>query len=422
MPEHKSHQASDFGPEPETENGAGSEVAIKQLTRNGLDRRTALRLIHSSVFDCLTVSDAVERIECMFDSLTRDQVNHIILTDPANIMRPVSRIDTCLNWLVLELEIPLDDAQEIIEQCFAVLNIPDPELQFKCTMLAMNIRKIDERVQFLLSHPEYFLLPSEQTKTEQEWVAVQQEERQRIVEALAEKLYGKSEPAGTSTHASQQIRKVGKSGDDAATELVPHKKTSTLPSAASEPPKPLPTPIPPPQDNEMISDPSEEAICRIPLQPTQTAKLPRDELEKNDAYIRSVIEFLVQDRNVGLHWDIARPYVIHRPWLADPALNVLRILETLVSVGIRGDRLWNALRHEGFVALGYDQLKHVMLELKDNRDFPLPDNITDLAIPKGIFLQRMYALSQKHVHPRSARYKLALYAKTQREFKELLSS
>ncbi|MBI4138929.1 hypothetical protein HY479_02150 [Candidatus Uhrbacteria bacterium] len=437
------------------------DAAVERLLKQGLDEGTASALGRSHVFDQLTVQQVIERLEHMFRSMPRDQVERILRANPNNILRPVARVDGRLNWLVLELGIPLQEAQEILEQCFAILELSDSDFHFKCRTLARLIPNAEERLVFLLVYPQYFLIPFLQLSHKSAlqfverapgkiWDALTASHNGQAVELEAYPLPARPPRRRWSDEQRDRREPRSRPPSDLEAETppppAPDPREAVVPDALAklackeagleEPPRVIP---PPPSDaggpteaTSIESEPpppslhqaplGELPVCRIPMPHVTPVRALSEISEDRAFYARSVVAFLTHTWNLGLNWDIARPYVMYRPWMTDPNLNVLRVLETLVAAGIRGDALWKALKHEPFFALGYDELEHVMVELRRNRNFPLPDDIRDLAIPRRMFNRRMLDLSQRKISPQNPLYKKAIYANTQQEFHDLLDS
>jgi hypothetical protein len=399
----------------------------------GLDQITIQQITLSGILRLKSLETLLDLIRLMLEHLALRQVRRIISTNPMNLLRPIDRIGSCLRSLIHDAKIDPDDAKDILEQEFEIIDVAETDFRLKCGILANVIQDKAARLAFLLAHPGYFLIPHSQLSEKQHmdlsdyshariWKILMSDGETTI--KLERRCFPPKPKPPPPAEKNEAIPTPIPPTDPCPTfnETFMESESSYPPPADTTPPEEEPTPAIEEQAAVPIEEFGLEVIekdtpVRVQFPETRTSPSAIELDDKNGAYVRSVIKFLTTKEGAGIHWDIARPLVVYRPWLADPDLNNLRTLEVLSELGIRGGLMLDALRHDGLFALGFYALEPMLTELTENRDLPLPDDIRDIAIPRRIILRRLKALKRMEIEPSDPRFKPALYAKTEREFK-----
>ncbi len=404
----------------------GETVAAK-ARKHGLDDATVRRMADAGLFEKRNFRMTLRLLENMMSVLGLERTTDVINAEPLNMLRPIKRLGSHIRDLVTELAIRRGDALQVLTKKFEVLELTEADFNSKCRAIASMIPDSGRRREFILAYPECLMIP---------YVHLLRRQGMRFTE-----------------RSPDQIWDVLTNDGDKQVEMEPYeprnrkkKKTRQSSQPANNDPETQSTEQPPPnsdswpEQEEDLPEHMEEKIVEngklreyeesgeadLPVRapfPTAGAITTAIELtDTNGMYVLNVIRFLTTDKGAGVHWDIARPLVAHRQWLADPGLNNLRTLEILSALGIRGGLMLDALRHDGLFALGYYELEPMLTELTENSSLPFPDDIRDIAIPRRIILRRLKALEEKKIAPSDPRFKPALYAPTEREFKKRLPS
>lgn len=165
-------------------------------------------------------------------------------------------------------------------------------------------------------------------------------------------------------------------------------------------------------DLSLPDDPDE--ICR--LTPTYSTPGHLTAFDRKEAQrTASTVSKLT-----GMNEEAAWSHVSRRPWLWNPVIQAIPLLRRLRKIGVKMSLASVLERHDALFALGLLKIE-MLLDLLEEHHLPLPADLNDLAIPQGVVRYRHMRLSGR-ISPEKQKeiYIRALFARTQREFHEIL--
>ncbi len=397
-----------------------TDVDSAKLNSIGLDDETVRQITESVIIEMVGLDSVLRSIAGIKRHMTLGQVRRVINLNPMRLALPIDRMGACIESLVRDAGIESEDAMAILEQEFEILAVEESDFRLKCSFLARVVPDAKARLAFLLAHPGYFHI---------QYSHLLKKQRERLGECTHKQIWEILTSDGDTTIGLKRLPAYKRKPRVKVAPVTPVPPTEPSPTAPESivPPESTPQPLAVAETKrsedefaELGMDAAEKDVpVRVQFPEVRTSSTPIELTDTNGMYVRDLIKYLKVC--IGLCWDSARPLVVYRPWLADPKLNNMRTLEMLYELGVSGERLMDALKYDGLFALGYYALEPMLTELKENRDLPFPDDIRDLAIPRRIIRRRLKALEKNEIAPSDPRFKSALYAPTEREFKERIS-
>lgn len=377
-----------------------------------LEPKKAEKVVESGAFGEYTRHEASERLDIFRMTFGRTLACAVLVGNPFEIRRPLDHVLPRIKRLLRDGRFSVSEAQGMFARNMRLADVGRTEFEAKLDLLDFLIIDPTLRRNFIVSHPEIFLL-------DLDYLGTKRQVRGSLdIEDVWSHLFFDDTGAGAPLmdFENQPREDAPKPAAAPRIRAVPPPLPVPEPPPA-EPPPAEPPRIEPPPPSEAAPNPDSEQDkdCRMPM--TQKDRSPTP-CERGDPFSVEIIKLLCDPRkDIGRNRDMVTFYVAHRPWMMDPELDIVGLLEDLFQLGLKGDALWNALsRHSGFLSLGRHRLEHILSFLRERRAVKLPENLDILAIPARIFRERRVELVHRNIRDNDPRYTKALFARTQREF------
>lgn len=379
-----------------------------------MEQHKAERIVESGAFHDYTRHEASERIDIIRMTFGRSLACAVLAGNPFEIRRPLDHVLPRIKRLLRDCRFSVSEAQGMFARNMRLADVGRLEFETKLDLLDLLIIDPTLRRNFIVSHPEIFLL-------DLDYLGTKRQVRGSVdIEDVRKHFF--FDDAGA--HAPLMDFE-NQPPDDAPKPRIVPPRIHAVPSPppVEEPPPPEPPKTEPPPPPEAVANPGAEqdADCRMPMTHKERAAAP---CERGDPISVELVKLLCDPRkDIGRNRDMVTFYVTHRPWMMDPELDIVGLLDDLFQLGLKGDALWNALsRHSGFLSLGRHRLEHILSFLRERRAVKLPENLDVLAIPVRIFRERRIELVHRGILDNDPRFPRALFARTQREFWAIAAS
>ncbi|MEO5927488.1 MAG: hypothetical protein ABIO72_02180 [Patescibacteria group bacterium] len=167
-----------------------------------------------------------------------------------------------------------------------------------------------------------------------------------------------------------------------------------------------------------IRHPDEDVRMEIPVIKKTVEKMKAE--DSRDDVLRAA--HALSGNAVGMLKDYAFSFVLFRPELIEHSEKLMPMIQWLLAVGYKRNPLFDVVtKYTGILLIHPARLDHLVPYFK-TRKAALPQDPRDILIPSDVFRSRESELQRAHIAPTDPRYHNALFARTNREFDNLLRS